>query len=155
MQVGEGHLRSTWGCLLSEGVSNGVVKDFPKPSLKAPSAFNSRNYIHNEEILTDVQLACAMRWFAGRSIYNIMTAYGIDQTDAINSCWYVMDAVSSRPNFKITYPEEHDKQQSIVQGFRRVSGANFACYARAIIGILIWVHRPREKDCIESGCSAG
>jgi hypothetical protein len=68
---------------------------------------------------------------------------------------YVVDAVNSHPNFKSTYPKEHDKQQSIVEGFRQVSGANFACCTGAIDRILIWVHRPRERDCIESGCSAG
>jgi hypothetical protein len=47
-----------------------------------------------------------------------MTSYGIIHTDAINSCWYVVDAVNSHPNFKIAYPEEHDKQQSIAEGFR-------------------------------------
>jgi len=116
---------------------------------------HSRNYLPNGQISTDVRLACALRWFAGGSIYDIMTTYGISHTDAINSCWYVVDAVNSHPNFKIAYPEEHDKQRSIAEGFRQVSGANFACCAGAIDGILIWVHRPRERDCIESGCSAG
>jgi hypothetical protein len=116
---------------------------------------NSRNYVPNGHISTDVRLACALRWFAGGSVYNIMTTYGISHTDAINSCWYVVDAVNSHPNFKIAYPEEHDKQQSIAEGFRQVSGANFSCCAGAIDGILIWVHRPRERDCVQSGCSAG
>ena len=83
-----------------------------------------------------------------------MTTYGIGHTDAINSCWYVVDAINSHPNFKITYPIEHDLRQSIAEGFWQVSGANFACLADAIDGILIWVHRPYEWDCIESGCIA-
>jgi hypothetical protein len=65
-----------------------------------------------------------------------MTTYGIGHTDAINSCWYVVDAINSHPNFKITYPIEHDLQQSIAEGFWQVSGANFACCADAIDGIL-------------------
>lgn len=86
----------------------------------------------------------------------IMTTYGIGHTDAINSFWYVVDAISSHPNFKIAYPEEHDKQQSIAEGFRQVSGANFACCPGAIDGILIWwIHKPSERDCAKSGCSSG
>jgi hypothetical protein len=116
---------------------------------------HSRNYVPNGHISTDVQLAGALRWFAGGSVYDIMTTYGISHTDAIKSCWYVVDAVNSHPNFKIVYPEKHDKQQSIAKGFGQVSGANFSCCAGAIDGILIWVHRPRERDRVESGCSAG
>ena len=42
----------------------------------------------NRPILPDVRLACAIRWFAGGSTYNIMTTYGI------NSYWYVVDAMA-------------------------------------------------------------
>ena len=116
---------------------------------------DSSNYLPNGRISTDVRLACAIRWFAGGSVYDIMTTYGISHTDAINSCWYVVDAVNSHPSFKIAYPEEHDKQHSIAEAFRQVSGANFACCAGAIDGILIWIHKPSEKDCARSGCSSG
>jgi hypothetical protein len=116
---------------------------------------HSRIYLPNGQILTDVRLACALGWFAGGSVYDIMTTYGISHTDAINSCWYVVDAVNSHPNFKIAYPEDHEKQRSIAEGFRQVSSANFACCAGAIEGILIWIHRPCERDCVECGCSAG
>ncbi|KAI2506747.1 nuclease [Fragilaria crotonensis] len=111
---------------------------------------HSRNYRQNGQISTDVRLACALRWFAGGSLYDIMTTYGIGHTDAIDSCWYVVDAINSHP-----YPEEHDKQQSIAEGFRQVSGAIFACCAGAIDGILIWIHKPSERDSAKSGCSSG
>ena len=35
----------------------------------------SRTYIPNGPICTDVRLACAIRWFAGGSIYDIMTTF--------------------------------------------------------------------------------
>ena len=43
---------------------------------------NPRNY-RNGPISPDVRLACAIRWFAGGSAYDIMTTYGISHTDTI------------------------------------------------------------------------
>lgn len=115
----------------------------------------SRNYLQNGRISPDVRLACALRWFAGGSVYDIMTTYGVGHTDAINSCWYVVDAINSHPSFTIAYPDDHNIQRSIAEGFRQVSSANFECCAGAIDGILIWIHRPSERDCKTSGCASG
>jgi hypothetical protein len=40
-------------------------------------------FIPNGPILPDVRLACAVRWFAGGSLYDIMTTYSIGHTDTI------------------------------------------------------------------------
>ena len=56
---------------------------------------DSKNNLPNGPILPEVRLACALRWFAGGSVYDIMTTYGISHTDALNSCWYIVDAVNS------------------------------------------------------------
>jgi hypothetical protein len=111
-------------------------------------------YIPNGPISPDVRLACAICWFAGGSVYDIMTTYGIGHTDTINSCWYVVDAINRHPLFAITYPEDHDKQLSIAKGFANVSTADFRCCAGAIDGILIWIHKPSPKDCDDAGCQA-
>jgi DDE superfamily endonuclease len=116
---------------------------------------NSRNYIHNGTITPDVRLACALRWFAGGSTHDIMTTYGISRTETINSIWYVVDAVNNHPELKITFPEDHVKQQAIAEGFVHVSSAGFKSCVGAIDGILIWIHKPADKDCINSGCNTG
>jgi hypothetical protein len=116
---------------------------------------SSRNHLHNGPILPEVRLACALRWFAGGSIYDIMTTFGVSHTDAIDSCWYVVDAVNTHPSLKIVYPDDHEVQHAIARGFSQVSAANFGCCAGAIDGILIWIHKPSLKDCIEAGCDAG
>jgi hypothetical protein len=51
----------------------------------------------NGQISPDVRLACAIRWFAGGSPYDIMTTYGIGHTDTMNSVWYVVDAINKHP----------------------------------------------------------
>ena len=55
----------------------------------------------NGQISPDVQLAFALRWFAGGLPYDIMTTYGISHTDTIYSVWYVVDAINRHPNFAI------------------------------------------------------
>lgn len=113
------------------------------------------NYIPNGRILPDVRLACAIRWFAGGSVYDIMTTYGVSHTDTMRSCWIVVDAVNCVPRFAIVYPEDHREQLAIAQGFANVSKADFTCCAGAIDGILIWTHKPSLSDCQNAGCSVG
>ena len=115
----------------------------------------SRRHVPNGRISPDVRLACAIRWFSGGSPYDMMTTYGISHTETLNSYWYVVDAVNKHPRFTIEYPDDHDAQRVIAQGFHKVSRAGFKCCAGAIDGILIWIHKPSTKDCMDNGCNEG
>ena len=84
-----------------------------------------------------------------------MTTYGIGHTNTINSCSYIVDSSNQHPSFTIKYPDDHDMQQSIARGLAEVSSAGFDCCAGAIDGILIWMHKPSQKDCDSAGCSLG
>jgi hypothetical protein len=53
--------------------------------------------VPNGRISPDVRLACAIRWFAGGSPYDIMTTFGIGHTDTFNSFWYVVEAINNIP----------------------------------------------------------
>jgi hypothetical protein len=114
-----------------------------------------RRFVPNGPICPDVRLACAIRWFSGASSYDLMTTYGIGHSDTLRSYWFVVDAINSHPNFKIEYPTDHDAQRQIARGFQNVSSAGFNCCAGAIDGILIWIHKPSKKDCMDVGCSDG
>jgi hypothetical protein len=109
----------------------------------------------NGPISPDVRLACAIRCFGGGSSYDIMTTYGLSHTDTINSYWYAVDAINRHPSLAIAYPDDHDKQRSIAEGFCDVSAAGFGSCAGAIDGILIWIHKPSQRDCVRAGCSSG
>ena len=92
------------------------VQYFHESRHGAPSVYHrsisskmSARYVPNGRISPDVRLACAIRWFAGGSAYDIMTTYGIGHSDTINSCWYVLDAINRQPSFDIAYPADHDK----------------------------------------------
>jgi hypothetical protein len=76
---------------------------------------NSRNHIPNGIITPDVQLACALRWFAGGSAYDIMTTYGISHTEAINSICYAVEAVNLHASLNIKYHEDRQEQKLIVK----------------------------------------
>ena len=64
-----------------------------------------------------------------------------DVTDAINAC----------DSFKMEYPEDHDTQKSIAQGFKEKSRPEFDCCAGAIDGMLIWTHAPTLSECEDLG----
>jgi hypothetical protein len=110
-------------------------------------------YIPNGRISPDVQLACAIHWFAGGSAYDVMTTYIIGHSDTINSCRYVVEAINRHPRYDIAYPANHDKQRSIAKGFYDISRAGFGCWAGALDGILIWIQTPSQKDCTEAGAT--
>jgi hypothetical protein len=84
----------------------------------------SRNHLHHGPILPEVCLACALHWFAGGPIYDIMTTFGISHTDALESCWHVVDAVNTHPSLKIAYPDDHEEQHSIAHSFSQESAAS-------------------------------
>ena len=48
-----------------------------------------------------------------------MTTFGIGHTDTFNSFWYVVEAINKHPNFVIAYPEDHDVQRAIAEGFSK------------------------------------
>ena len=106
----------------------------------------------NGPILPAVRLACALRYFAGGSRYDIATSFGISISEVTESAWEVVDAVNDCPDFDIEFPASHEKQHEIALGFQKKSRANFDCCVGAVDGILIWIHRPSKHCCIQVGC---
>ena len=102
--------------------------------------------IRNGRISTSVRLACALRVFAGGSVYDLMSNYGISHTDVMDSVWHVVHAVNNLPEFKIEYPSSVDEQRRIAADFKRVSGVGFDNCAGAIDGVLIWMQKPSLRE---------
>jgi DDE superfamily endonuclease len=100
----------------------------------------------NGRITPSVRLGCALRYFAGGSVYDIMTSMGIGRVDISRSCWIVVEAIKKCDKLDICYPEDHVEQRQIALGFQAKSAANFDCCAGCVDGILIWVYRPSEDD---------
>jgi hypothetical protein len=55
-------------------------------AIRCRAGSRAPNYIPNGRILPDFRLACAIRWFTGGFVYDIMTTYGVSRTDTMRSC---------------------------------------------------------------------
>jgi hypothetical protein len=109
----------------------------------------------NGPIYHSTRVACAIRYFAGGSSYDIATTFGISIAEVFFSIWEVVDALNQHPDLAIKYPEDHDEQERIAAGFKKKSGAGFDCCAGAVDGILIWIHKPSFECTREALCDAG
>jgi hypothetical protein len=78
--------------------------------------------IPNGKISSSTRLACALRYFAGGSAYDLMGMYGIAHSEIFTSVWAVVQAVNRTPEFHITYPSDFNKQLKIAAEFKAVSG---------------------------------
>ena len=108
--------------------------------------------VRNGPVSTCVRLACALRYFAGGSPYDIMAKYGIFHASVLESIWAVIEAVNSYDEFVIEYPASETAQLKIAREFQNVSEVQFSNCAGAIDGILIWILKPSEEDAINAGC---
>ena len=109
----------------------------------------------NGPIENSIRVACLIRYLAGASPYDLAVVCGISISEVYESVWEVVDALNKLPEFSISYPSCHLKQQEIAHGFEKKSVAGFDCCAGAIDGILIWIHKPTMKQCKEASCDAG
>ena len=107
--------------------------------------------VPNGPISTSVRLACALRYFAGGSPYDLMAKYGISHTQVLNCVWSVVQAINLLKEFHISYPSDEEEQHRIAAAFRGASAVDFDNCARAIDGILIWISKPSKKDAERSG----
>jgi hypothetical protein len=106
----------------------------------------------NGRIDPAIRLGVAIRYFAGGSVYDIMTTFGIGRADVSKSTWLVIEAINKCDFLDIKFPREHSKQLEIARQFQLKSSANFDCCVGAVDGILIWIHQPTNKDAAKSKC---
>lgn len=102
--------------------------------------------ICNGCISTSVRLACALRYFAGVSPYDIMAKYGISHTDVMEIVWYVVHSVNTTSELNIEYPLCEVEQARIAAGFEQASVVGFTNCTGAINGVFIWMQTPTLKE---------
>jgi len=100
----------------------------------------------NGRISTSVWLAIALRYFAGGAPTDIMCKYGVSHTSVFVSVWVVVDSIKSTEDFNIKYPSSHEDQMQIARAFEQKSKVGFDNCVGAVNGILIWMHKPSEKE---------
>ncbi len=68
--------------------------------------------IVNGPVTMSICLACALRYFAGGSLYNIMNVYGVSHTIILDSVWCVVEqsisCLSSTSNTPVIIGIEED-----------------------------------------------
>ena len=101
-------------------------------------------------IPSSTRLSCAIRYFAGGSVYDIAVAHGVSVCSVFISVWRVVDAVNSTPEFDIIFPN-HREQEKISQRFKNKSKAGFDCVVGCINGMLLWMEQPIKADCDIAG----
>ena len=69
--------------------------------------------IPNGAVSTSVRLACALRYYSGGSPYDLMGKYGVSHALIFDSIWHVVEAINNHPDFAISYPSCHSKQEEL------------------------------------------
>ena len=103
------------------------------------------NGARNGLIPSSIRLSCALRFFAGWSVYDIAVMHGISVSQVYISVWRVVDAVNNTKSLDIKFPTM-DEQEYISTGFKLKSqavaslGACPVCplyHIRSFISVLI------------------
>jgi hypothetical protein len=106
----------------------------------------SRGATPNGPITKAARLSMALRYCAGGDPLDIADLHGVNPDEVTNSLWSVVDAIHESPQLDIKFPETYEEQMGLAQGFRQKSAIDISCCVGAIDGILIWTHRPSERD---------
>jgi len=142
-------------CHLHHKLSPGIkaaVRVLTKYQLRGlQSSISKPPPIPNGPTPTSICLACALRYFAGGSPYDLMSVYGVSPTIILDSVWCVVEAVNQLREFHIEYPKSATEQKKIAKVFEEKSEVGFSNCAGCIDGILIWTHKPTEKDAAKAG----
>ena len=99
-----------------------------------------------------VRLGIAIRFFAGGSVYEIMTTFGVGRADVSKSIWAVVEAINQHEQLAIRFPTNHDEQKELAWQLQEKLDADFDCCVGAVDGILIWIQQPSDADANVSEC---
>jgi len=80
-----------------------------------------------------------------------MSVYGVSHTIILDSVWCVVEAVNQLCEFHIEYPKSATEQKKIAKVFDEKSEVGFSNCTGRIDGVLIWTHKPTEKDAAKAG----
>jgi hypothetical protein len=106
----------------------------------------------NGIIPSTIRLSIALRYFSGRSSYDISLTHGVSHTEVYKSVWLIVDTINTCKKLNIEFPSDHVRQREIAEGFAKKSAAFFKMCVGEIDGIMIWIEQPRVKECVFAGC---
>ena len=112
-------------------------------------------YMRNGWITTEIHLACALRYFTGRSYLDITLSHGIGKTDLYQSIWAVICATNACTTLQFSFLTTSAQCESIASEFSHRSKAGFRNCIGCIDGMLVWTEKPSKKQCMEVGVNDG
>ena len=118
--------------------------------------FNRQLGCPNGPVTPETILSCAIRYFAGGSVWDIMITHGISRTHLYRCIWRVVDLVNTLSDFAtLMYPKSHQEQKKIANEFKMRSLPGFPNCGGCIDGLLLWIEKPTKADCLKSKCNSG
>ena len=140
---------------LHELLKDGIEEYVRKEGTSRNSSANEPFYRKNGKITTQICLACALRYFAGRSYLDIIMSHSVGKTDFYRSIWAVVHATNQCSSLDFQFPSTLAECQSISNEFSLRSKAGFSNCIGCIDGLLIWMEKPSKDQCIEVGVDSG
>ena len=109
----------------------------------------------NGLIPTRLRLSCAIRYFCGTSVYDLMLTHGISKPSVYKSIYGVINAANNCPELALNeggaeFPS-HGEQRQIAAEFLQMSSAFFNCCCLTLDGMLVWTNQPTKQDCLDVG----
>ena len=103
----------------------------------------------NGSISAFLKLSAALCYFGGGSYHDIFIFHGISKSEFYECVLdVVLDAVNQHFRGSPQYLSSHQMQKKIVKGFSSKSAAGFTNCAGCIDGILLWIEKPSEAECL-------
>lgn len=117
--------------------------------------FNLHHGRANGPVTPEAMLSCAIRYFAGGSVWDVMISHGLSRTKVYKCIWIVVDLINTLSNFTtLIYPDSRDQQKQIAKDFQMRSLPGFPNCGGCIDGLLIWIEKPTKADCLKSKCNS-
>ena len=110
----------------------------------------------NGPVTPEMMLSCAIQYFAGGSVWDIMLTHGVSRTQLYRCIWIVVDLINTLSDFTtLIYPDSHEVQKRIADEFKLKSRPGFPNCGGCIDGLLLWIEKPTKVDCHKSKCNSG
>jgi hypothetical protein len=100
----------------------------------------------NGDICNGMRLAIALRYFAGGDPLDIMMVFKVSRGMVLQCVWIVVAAIHRTKELDLKYPRSYKEQEAVAAEFCKASAVGFNNCAGCIDGILIWIHKPSNKE---------
>ena len=116
---------------------------------------SERRFAPNGLISTKLRLSCAIRYFAGAAVYDLVLTHGMGRSTIYSSIWGIVDVVNQCD--ALGFNEDNApfpsiaEQEEIAAGFHQRSEVGFDNVIGAIDAMIVTIDLPDRTSCKEVG----